>query len=459
NVIYTWELKPNITFTFPVDYISFYVNVNGDFNFQVQAYGKSGILLQKVDVSAYAKNQFVVLRSLLGMIHNITFVGDTGFNNQWTLDDLCYIEHTPGDNELLTFDEVATGTSVETLYGSVTFSTGFQTIDTTGNPNYPPQSGNNVIYSMTENGNITFANPKSYVSFYVCAGLGYNLQMLVYNEADILIQTFYIPDDSINQFVELYSVGGFIKRIQISGNPGYGNFLSIDTLYFEDYKETFEFLLDFEDQPEFIHLESYPHVIFSGGYEAWTSSGSPSYPPNSGVNVAYSHEIGPTITFTIPIMYVSFLISAPLDFSLDVLAFASDDSLIFKTSVEPASINKLVEIYSEDSEINKIRLNGTSGYEMFWSIDDLYYAANIFTYDLDGDGLPYYDEMLIGTDPLDPDTDGDGYTDGEEVNEGTDPTDPGDYPIPVPEFNSRTFILFAPFIAVLGLLFRRRRRK
>ena len=34
--------------------------------------------------------------------------------------------------------------------------------------------------------------------------------------------------------------------------------------------------------------------------------------------------------------------------------------------------------------------------------------------DSDGDGLPDWFEMLIGTDPFDPDTDGDGLTDGEE---------------------------------------------
>jgi hypothetical protein len=390
NVIFTHELKPNVTFLFPVDYVSFYICVNGDYNVKIQAYSESGILLQQVYVNAHAKNQYIVLRSLLGMIHNITLVGDSGFENQWTMDDLCYLEHIPGNNELLTFDEITSGTYIGSLYGSVNFGPGFQALNTSTNIYHPPLSGDNIFYSDQANDNITFANPKSYVSFYVNAFSDYNIEIRVFNEDDIHIQTTYILPDVIHQFVELYSVGGFIKRIQVIGDTGYQNFISFDNLYFEEYKETFEFLLDFEDQPEFIYMESYPHVIFSGGYEAWNSVGSPYYPPNSGNNVAYSHELGPTITFTIPIMYTSFLICTPLDYGIDVLAYSSDDTLIFKASVEPDSIDKLIEIYSEDSQINKIRLNGTSGYETYWTIDNLYYTADIFTYDPDGDGLPYY---------------------------------------------------------------------
>lgn len=41
--------------------------------------------------------------------------------------------------------------------------------------------------------------------------------------------------------------------------------------------------------------------------------------------------------------------------------------------------------------------------------------------DADGDGLDWYEEYVLGTDPLLPDTDGDGGTDAEEVVWGTDP--------------------------------------
>jgi YD repeat-containing protein len=48
--------------------------------------------------------------------------------------------------------------------------------------------------------------------------------------------------------------------------------------------------------------------------------------------------------------------------------------------------------------------------------------------DTDGDGLSDAQEMVIGTDPLNPDTDGDGYPDGLEVALGSDPLDPKSVP-------------------------------
>ena len=44
--------------------------------------------------------------------------------------------------------------------------------------------------------------------------------------------------------------------------------------------------------------------------------------------------------------------------------------------------------------------------------------------DDDGDGISDDQEIIDGTDPLNPDSDGDGLNDGDEANEGTDPLNP-----------------------------------
>jgi gliding motility-associated-like protein len=51
-------------------------------------------------------------------------------------------------------------------------------------------------------------------------------------------------------------------------------------------------------------------------------------------------------------------------------------------------------------------------------------AASWNVADCDNDGLTNGEEIAIGTDPLNPDTDGDGVIDGTEVDDNTDPTNP-----------------------------------
>jgi YD repeat-containing protein len=65
------------------------------------------------------------------------------------------------------------------------------------------------------------------------------------------------------------------------------------------------------------------------------------------------------------------------------------------------------------------------------------------TDDPDGDGLSNADEILHGTDPLNPDTDGDGFPDGLEVALGSDPLSPSSVPLiqQASEADSRTVSL------------------
>ncbi|MHA1420175.1 MAG: hypothetical protein ACTSPO_14775, partial [Candidatus Heimdallarchaeaceae archaeon] len=268
NVIFSNDALPSISFSFPVEFVSFYVNSPYAYDIQVLAYSASGILIEKDYVYGGALHQYVTLRSPIGMIHQINITGDPGFNSYSTIDDLCYIEYTPNENQLLTFDELASSTYVENLYDDVTFSPDYIVWNSSLNANYPPQSGDMVIYSNELVSNITFDNPISYVSLYVCAVADYDLQVEAYNVDDVLIQIVDVEPSVKNQLVELYSAGGFINRISVSGVTDFENFWSIDTLYFEEYKETFEFLLDFEDYTDSF-LDVYPHITFSAGIESW----------------------------------------------------------------------------------------------------------------------------------------------------------------------------------------------
>jgi hypothetical protein len=59
-------------------------------------------------------------------------------------------------------------------------------------------------------------------------------------------------------------------------------------------------------------------------------------------------------------------------------------------------------------------------------------GTNPFNRDTDGDGLTDFEEVFIyHTNPLERDTDGDGFTDGEEVLLGSDPLDPNSTPLSV----------------------------
>ncbi len=456
-IVYTYDPTPFIIFSFEVEFVSFYINIGDTYNMQFSAYSESGSLLDREYVSGEILNHYVTLESTYGKIQNITITGNSGFNTYWTMDDLCYREHESLNAQLITGDDLANRTRLGDLYENVTFSEYYVTNNASESPIYPPQSGDFNFYSQETDNYIIFTNPVSYVSFYICQYLDHNDKVKVFNSDDVLVKTVDVEANAINQFVEITSTVGLIHRIWITGDTGYPLLWAIDTLYFEEYRETFEFTLDFENVPS-NNLSIYPHINFSTGYQTWISSGSVYYPPVSGIHVAFNHNLNPNVTFEIPIIFASFYIStSPDDYNLEVLAYNSKDELIFRVGVEPDSRSKFIEIYSEDSNIYRIMINGTTGYESYWTLENLYYKADIFTYDLDEDGLSYYEEMIYNTDPFNWDSDGDGFSDGVEVAEGTDPNDPFDYPIVVPEYRTIALIVIIPFLVSFGLYLKRKK--
>ncbi|MHA1955025.1 MAG: hypothetical protein ACW96U_13880, partial [Candidatus Heimdallarchaeaceae archaeon] len=67
------------------------------------------------------------------------------------------IKEAPG-GVLIDFDDLTSGTFIGSHYDDVTFTAGYQVLDTTASPYYPPFSSPNIAYTNDENNNITFDN-------------------------------------------------------------------------------------------------------------------------------------------------------------------------------------------------------------------------------------------------------------------------------------------------------------
>jgi hypothetical protein len=85
--------------------------------------------------------------------------------------------------------------------------------------------------------------------------------------------------------------------------------------------------------------------------------------------------------------------------------------------------------------------------------------GDICDLDDDDDELLDTDEVLLGTNPLNPDSDGDGFTDGHEVQVGTNPLDPGSFPFSdVPALPLAARGVLTALVLGVGLLAVRRRK-
>jgi len=79
-----------------------------------------------------------------------------------------------------------------------------------------------------------------------------------------------------------------------------------------------EAIIDFEDLGDSDPIgASYPGLDFSPGFSIWNSTGSTYYPPESGENVAVSHEVNNWFVFDIPIQKVGLFVSTAIsDYNL-----------------------------------------------------------------------------------------------------------------------------------------------
>ncbi|MFW9853133.1 MAG: hypothetical protein ACFFDS_09325, partial [Candidatus Thorarchaeota archaeon] len=213
------------------------------------------------------------------------------------------IKEAPG-GVLINFDDLGNYVYIGTHYDDVIFSAGYMTWNSTLNPYYFPQSSPNVAFTNEIDNAINFTNPVSYVSFYVSTVFDYNQVFTAHTSSDRVIDTVSIAENATHQFVEFDAPSGVIQRISTTGDPGFSDHWVMDDLFYLEYVPPNERIITFEDFDEGTIGDSYPGVEFSPGYNVWYSFGSLWYPPESGEQVAYSHEINNWFVFEMPVKKV-----------------------------------------------------------------------------------------------------------------------------------------------------------
>jgi YD repeat-containing protein len=106
---------------------------------------------------------------------------------------------------------------------------------------------------------------------------------------------------------------------------------------------------------------------------------------------------------------------------------------ITSTSIDPSGTSATLSLTIAAAAFGRIPVVASNSVGSSSAIGVL--GVNILTVpgigsaDADGDGLSNAQELLLGTDPLNPDTDGDGFSDGVEVATGSDPLNPACTPL------------------------------
>jgi hypothetical protein len=85
-----------------------------------------------------------------------------------------------------------------------------------------------------------------------------------------------------------------------------------------------------------------------------------------------------------------------------------------------------IVIYSSIPLNHYLGGSGSAAFRDIYAPNIIAYAGEFLSVDTDGDGVPDYDEVILGLDFADPDTDGDGLNDGFEIKYEFDPLVPGE---------------------------------
>jgi hypothetical protein len=244
------------------------------------------------------------------------------------------IKAFPGGTEI-NFDDKGDGNPIGTSYPGVDFSPGYTIWNSSGHINYPPESGENVAYSHDINNWFIFEMPIQKVGLFVStASIDYNLVFTAYTNQSVAIEEISITANAVNQYIEFNSYLGRIYNISVSGIGGFNFHWTIDTIKYLEFISPTPNLIDFEDLTDGTMIYGkYAGLVFSPDFQIWDSTIYAPYPPHSGNNVAYSHEIMPNITFSFPVKSVSFYINTGSGYTMQILAYSESGILLEKEYV------------------------------------------------------------------------------------------------------------------------------
>ncbi|MCK5157822.1 MAG: hypothetical protein KAR08_01590, partial [Candidatus Heimdallarchaeota archaeon] len=285
------------------------------------------------------------------------------------------IKEAPG-GVLIDFDDLTSGTYIFGYYDDVTFTAGYQVLDTTASPYYYPVSSPNIAYTDDENNDITFENHVSYVSFYVSTVNDYNIEVVAYTASDLVIDSVDIGADVIHQLIEIDAPSGVIHRLSLIGDPGFNIYCAIDNLFYLEYVPTMDRTITFDDFEEGLIGDSYPGLIFSPDYRTWDTSTNIYYPPESGDLVAVSNDINNWFIFEMPIQKVGLFVStAIIDYEIVVTAYTDQNLVIEEISIVANTPNQYIEFHSPLGRIHNISVSGTGLFYNHWTIDTLSFSV------------------------------------------------------------------------------------
>ncbi|MHA2276667.1 MAG: hypothetical protein ACXAC2_12905, partial [Candidatus Kariarchaeaceae archaeon] len=294
---------------------------------------------------------------------------------------------------LLTFDDVAEGTSLVSAYPGVTFSDDWLTWNTV-DP-YPAHSAPAVAYSYDLNNFISFDGRNS-VSVYVSSNSADPIELLGYNSVGDVVASAFVPPYAQVYKVEIHSLIDKITKIHFDYTaPTEGQWV-IDDLFLSDTTYSLGAFINFDTVPDFTNLtNAYSGVTFSNDWESWVTSNP--FNASSAPAVAYSYDYNNFINFHQAAKFVSVYVTNVLPYPIFLEGYDIYGNLIANTTIPGGADAYRVSIVT-NFYFDYIHFNYPTTNNGQWIIDDLHWAmqtpGSLYSESIDFDDVPNFTTLI-----------------------------------------------------------------